>query len=408
MPSKSPIVVLSVNREDSALSGNASKDSSAKRIRMGIVVGETSGDLLAADLLRELKAKGIPFVAEGIAGPETQKQGCHSLFAMETLSVMGLGEILKKLPQLLRLRHQLIQHFIANPPDVFIGVDAPEFNLGVEKKLKQHGISTVHYVSPSVWAWRPWRLKKISKGVDLMLTLFPFEERFYQEHPIPAAYVGHPFADAISLENDPVLARQGLALPESGKIIALLPGSRRNEIDYLGRIFLETAERCYRKNPALIFVAAMVNKERALQFSQLKCAMAPELPLVMIQGQSRQVMAASDVVLLTSGTATLEAMLLKKPMVVTYRMSRLSYWMAQWLIKVKYISLPNLLANSTLVPEFIQNQATSENLAQALFYYLNNPNSVSTLQKAFLALHQELRCNASEKAVNALLKLLNY
>lgn len=377
-------------------------------LHLGIVAGEPSADLLAADLLKQLKVKEIPFVAEGIAGPEMQKQGCRSLFPMETLSVMGLGEILKQLPKLLHVRHQLTQYFISNPPDLFIGVDAPEFNLAVEKKLKQQGIRTVHYVSPSVWAWRRWRLKKIAKGIDLMLTLFPFEKRFYQEHHIPVECVGHPFADSIPLESEPLLARQSLALPKSAQIIALLPGSRHNEINYLGRLFLQTALRCHQKNPALIFVAAMINKERAAQFSAIKASIAPELPLTLVQGQSRQVMAAADVVLLASGTATLEAMLLKKPMVVAYRMSMLSYWMAKLLIKVDHIALPNLLSNKTLVPEFIQENATIENLTDALFYYLNNPNGISTLQKEFVTLHQQLRCNASEKAVNALLKLLNY
>lgn len=377
-------------------------------LRIGIVVGETSGDLLAADLLKQLKTKGIPFVAEGIAGPEMQKQGCYSLFPMETLSVMGLGEILKQLPQLLGLRRQLIQYFINNPPDVFIGVDAPEFNLGVEKKLKQHGIKTVHYVSPSVWAWRRWRLKKIAKAVDLMLTLFPFEKRFYQENNIPVEYVGHPFADTIPLATDSLQARKNLALPEYAPIIALLPGSRFNEINHLGRVFLETAQRCYAKNTALVFVAAMVNQERAAQFMALKLLIAPKLPIILIQGQSRLVMAAANVILLASGTATLEAMLLKKPMVVAYRMSTLSYWMAQCLIKVDHIALPNLLANKTLVPEFIQKNATPKNLSDALFYYLNNFTVLSTLQKEFLILHHQLCCHASEKAADALLKLLSH
>ena len=380
----------------------------AKRpLRIGIVAGEASADLLAADLLKSLKSRGIAFIAEGIAGPEMQKQGCRSLFPMETLSVMGLGEILKQLPELLGLRRQLIHYFISNPPDVFIGVDAPEFNLDLEKKLKQHAIPTVHYVSPSVWAWRRWRLKKIANGVDLMLTLFPFEKQFYEEYSIPVECVGHPLADVIPLENDTLLARQSLTLTKSAQIIALLPGSRRNEIDYLGRLFLETAQCCQKKNPTLVFVTAMVNKERAAQFSLLKRAIAPELSLILMQGQSRQVMAAADVILLASGTATLEAMLLKKAMVVAYRMGALSYCMAKLLIKVDHIALPNLLANKTLVPEFIQEKATIENLSNALLYYLNNAEKVAKLKQEFSVLHQQLRCNASEKAVNAILKLLN-
>ena len=383
--------------------------SSAKQpLRIGIIVGEASGDLLAAALLEHLKSRGIPFIAEGIAGPEMEKQGCRSLFPMDRLSVMGLSEILKQLFQLLRLRRQIVNYFISKPPDVFIGVDAPEFNLDVEKKLKQHGIPTVHYVSPSVWAWRRSRFKKIIKGVDLMLTLFPFEQHFYQEYHIPVEYVGHALADTIPLVNDQLVARRRLGLPESGQIIALLPGSRRNEINYLGKVFLETAQRCYQKNSTLIFVAPMVDKERQAQFTLLKSSIAPELPLCIILGQSRQVMAAADIVLLASGTATLEAMLLKKPMVVAYRMSRLSYLVAKCLIKVDYIALPNLLAGKTLVPEFIQDNASSEKLAQALFDYLDNPTILSALQKEFLILHQQLRRNASEQVVNSILKLLHF
>lgn len=374
-------------------------------LRIGIVAGEISGDLLAAGILKQLKIKGIPFVAEGIAGPEMQKQGCRSLFPMETLSVMGLGEILKRLPSILRLRKELIQHFTLNPPDIFIGVDAPEFNLGVEKKLKKHGIKTIHYVSPSVWAWRRWRVKKIAKATDLMLTLFPFEEQFYKENKIPVKYVGHPLADSIPFQPDTLQARKKLSLPENAVIIALLPGSRHNEIHYLGQVLLETAQRCYALNASLVFVAAMVNPEREAQFTALKLSIAPELPIILIQNQSRQVMAAADVILLASGTATLEAMLFKKPMVVAYRMSALSYWMAKLLIHVDHIALPNLLVNKTLVPEFIQKNATPEKLTRALLYYLNNFTAVSTLQKEFLVLHHQLRCNASEKAVEAILAL---
>lgn len=376
-------------------------------LRIGIVVGETSGDLLAADLCKELKRRQIPFSVSGIAGPELQQQGVRSLFPMERLSVMGLGEILKQLPQLLRCRREITEYFIAHPPDVFIGVDAPEFNLDLEKKLKKHGIPTLHYVSPSVWAWRRWRLKKIAKAVDLMLCLFPFEKCFYEEHDIPVQFVGHPSADEIPCTIDSLAARKTLGLPESSAIIAILPGSRRNEINYLGELFLKTAQRCYQQNPKLVFVVAMVNREREQQFLQLAKQITPDLPLRLVRGQSRQVMAAANVVLLASGTATLEAMLLKKPMVVAYRMSKLSYWMAKLLIKVDYIALPNLLAKKLMVPEFIQEKANVDNLSQALLYYLNNTDIVSKLEKEFLVLHQQLRCHASKQAVDALLKILS-
>ena len=376
-------------------------------LRIGIVVGETSGDLLAADLCKELKRRQIPFSVSGIAGPELQQQGVRSLFPMERLSVMGLGEILKQLPQLLRCRREITEYFIAHPPDVFIGVDAPEFNLDLEKKLKKHGIRTLHYVSPSVWAWRRWRLKKIVKAVDLMLCLFPFEKGFYEKHDIPVQFVGHPSADEIPFSIDSLAARKTLGLPESAAIIAILPGSRRNEINYLGELFLKAAQRCYQQNPKLVFVVAMVNQEREQQFLQLAKQITPDLPLQLVRGQSRQVMAAANVVLLASGTATLEAMLLKKPMVVAYRMSKLSYWMAKLLIKVDYIALPNLLAKKLLVPEFIQEKANVDNLSQALLYYLNNPDIVSKLEKEFLVLHQQLRCYASKQAVDAVLKILS-
>lgn len=376
-------------------------------IRIGIVVGETSGDLLAADLCKELKRRQIPFSVSGITGPELLQQGAHSLFPMERLSVMGLGEILKQLPQLLRCRREVTDYFLSHRPDLFIGVDAPEFNLDLEKKLKKHGIRTMHYVSPSVWAWRRWRLKKIAKAVDLMLCLFPFEKHFYEDHQIPVQFIGHPSADEIPFTIDVLAARKSLGLSESASIIAILPGSRRNEINYLGELFLQTAQRCHQQNPKLVFVVAMVNEEREQQFVQLAKKITPTLPLQLIRGNSRQVMAAANVVLLASGTATLEAMLLKKPMVVAYRMSRLSYWMVKLLINVDYIALPNLLAKKLLVPEFIQEKANVENLSLALFYYLNNLDGVSKLEKEFLVLHQQLRCRASKQAVDALLKILN-
>lgn len=350
-------------------------------IRIGIVVGEASGDMLAAGLCKEFKRRQIPFTFVGVAGPELLQQGMQSLFPMERLSVMGLGEILKQLPQLLRSRREVTEYFTTHPPDVFIGVDAPEFNLDLEKTLKKQGIRTIHYVSPSVWAWRRWRLRKIAKAVDLMLCLFPFEKSFYANHQIPVEFVGHPGADEIPLNVDSLAARKDLRLPKKASVIAILPGSRRNEINYLGEVFLKTAQRCYQQNPKLIFVVAIVNKERELQFLQLAKQITPHLPLQIIRGRSHQVMTAADIVLLASGTATLEAMLLKKPMVVAYKMSRLSYWMAKLLIKVDYIALPNLLAKKLLVPEFIQKKANVENLSQALFYYLNNPDFVSKLKK---------------------------
>lgn len=375
-------------------------------IHIGIVVGETSGDLLAADFCKELKRRQIPFRISGIVGPALLQEGARALYPMEHLSIMGLGEIFKRLPQLLHYRRKLTEHFINHPPDVFIGVDAPEFNLDLEKKLKKKGIPTLHYVSPSVWAWRRWRLKKIAKAVDLILCLFPFEEYFYQQHRIPVKFVGHSFADEIPFTMDSFTARKRLGLPTLATIVAILPGSRRNEIHYLGPLFLQTALRCYQQNDKLIFAVALVNEETKQQFLNLAQQLTPTLPFRIFRGESRHVMAAANVVLITSGTATLEAMLLKKPMVVAYRMSPLSYWMAKFLVNVNYIALPNLLAKKLLVPEFVQENVTIGNLSQAIFYYLNNPDFVSKLKKEFLTLHRQLRCQASKHVADAVLKIL--
>lgn len=379
-------------------------------LRLGLVVGEPSGDLLAANLLYVLKKRGIDFTVEGILGPESQKisggRG-HSIFPMETLSVMGIGEILARLPQLLSVRRQLTQRFLANPPHLFLGVDAPEFNLSLEEKLKKHGILTAHYVSPSVWAWRQNRLKKIARAVDVMLTLFPFEAAFYKQHEIPVVYVGHTLADEIPLTVDQRVAREDLNLPiENATVIALLPGSRSNELHYLVRTFIETAARCNQKNPQFVFVAAMITQKRAQQFQEIYTALGVNVPIRITVGQARQTMAAADIVLCASGTATLEALLLKKPMVVAYRMSNFSYLIVKQLIKIPYVSLPNLLMKKKVVPEYIQAQATPENLANTLMKILGDPLKIEQIKKDFRGVHEQLRCNASEKVVEALLDLI--
>lgn len=379
-------------------------------LRLGLVVGEPSGDLLAANLLYNLKKRGIDFTVEGILGPQSQKvsgKKGYSLFPMETLSVMGIGEILARLPQLLSVRHQLTQYFLANPPHLFLGVDAPEFNLSLEEKLKKHGILTAHYVSPSVWAWRQGRLKKIARAVDLMLTLFPFETYFYKQHQIPVAYVGHTLADEIPLEENQRAAREDLNLPiENTTVIALLPGSRHNELHYLAQTFIQAAERCHQEKRHFLFVAAMVNQKCAQQFQEIYIASGVAVPIKITIGQARQTMSAADIVLCASGTATLEALLLKKPMVVAYRMSTLSYLIVRRLIRTAYIALPNLLMNKHYVPECIQAQATPENLANILMKTLSDSQKIEQLKKDFEKLHRQLRCNASEKAVDALLNLL--
>ena len=375
-------------------------------MRIGIVAGETSGDQLAADLIFALRKKHSNLIVEGIAGPRLMEAGCKPLFPMEKIAVMGLFEVLGSLPTILQIRHQLIKHFIANPPDIFIGVDAPDFNLTVEEKLKKHGIKTVHYVSPSVWAWRQSRLKKIKRADDLMLTLLPFEAQFYEKNNIPVKFVGHYLADRIPIEIDRATARQALNLPQDATVVALLPGSRANEIKYLSEVFIRTAQLCAKQIPNLIFVAPMVNHERRQQFKAILQQIAPELSIKLVDEKSQLVMQAADAILLASGTATLEAMLFKRPMVVAYRMSNLTYALAKRLIKVPYISLPNLLAGKKIVPELIQADATPENLTQALLNYLQNPREVKELKNEFTRLHETLRLNASEHAADAILNLI--
>jgi lipid-A-disaccharide synthase len=379
-----------------------------KKMRIGIIAGEHSGDQLAADLIIALRKYQPDLQIEGIAGPQMLKAGCKAIIPMERIAYMGLLEVVKHIPSILKARQQIQQHFLDNPPDIFIGVDAPDFNLFVEEKLKQRGIKTVHYVSPSVWAWRQGRLKKIARAVNLMLTLLPFEAQFYVRNNIPVEFVGHYLADQIPLENDMQAARQALDLPVDAKIIALLPGSRTHEIQYLAEVFLQTAKKCKENNSELIFIVPMVNETRMQQFNAVLQQVAPGLPIKIFIGQSQKVMAAADAILLASGTATLEAMLFKKPMVVAYRMSVLTYAIAKRLIKTKFISLPNLLAGKALVPEFIQEDASIANLSQALLNYLNNSEQVLVLKNEFLELHKSLRLNASEHSAKAILRLVSH
>lgn len=375
-------------------------------IRIGIVAGEASGDHLGADLLKRLKQHHPNLIIEGIGGPQMIAQGCRSLFPMEALSVMGIWEVAQRLPKILTIRYKLIRYFQKNPPDIFIGIDAPDFNLTVEEKLKKQGIPTLHYVSPTVWAWKQWRIKKIARAVDKMLTLLPFEAQFYEQHQVPVKFVGHPLADSIPLEGDQLAARKKLNLPLDKKIIAILPGSRSNEIKHLAELFLKTALWCQQDEKNLFFIAPMANPKIRSEFSTVVKAVAPHLSLQIIDGQAQEVMLAADVVLLASGTVSLEAMLTKRPMVVVYRMSNLSFAIAKRMIKTKYISLPNLLANKALVPELIQHQATVKSLGSILLGYLRDPESVKNLVAEFHQLHSKMRCNSSELAAQEVLKLV--
>lgn len=375
-------------------------------MRIGIVAGEASGDLLGAGLISAIRQRYPDAIFEGIAGPQMIEAGAKPLFPMERLSVMGIVEVVGRLRELLGIRRQLAKYFIANPPDVFIGIDAPDFTLGLERRLHKAGIKTVHYVSPSVWAWRQRRVKKIVKSTDLMLTLFPFEARFYRQHHMPVQFVGHPLADIIPMQPDQARARQGLGLPVEGEVLALLPGSRSTELKFLAETFIDTARWLELQRPGLRIVVPLANAGRRRQFQAILDE-APEPPaLTLVDGRAREVMTAANVVLLASGTASLEAMLLKRPMVVAYRMAPLTYWLAKRLLKVTSVSLPNLLADEILVPELLQDQASPDQLGHAVLFYFENPQTTDEVMTQFSEIHHELRQNASQQAARAVLELI--
>ncbi|HCD54368.1 MAG TPA: lipid-A-disaccharide synthase, partial [Halieaceae bacterium] len=319
-------------------------------MRVGILAGEASGDILGSRLLSALRRRYPDLQVEGIGGPLMQAQGLHSLFPMDRLSVMGFVEPLKRLPELLRIRRSVYQHFLANPPDVFIGIDSPDFCLRLEARLRRAGIKTVHLVSPSVWAWRQGRIRTIRRAVDRMLCLFPFETAIYHQHGIGADFVGHPLADEIPLFTEREHARRALGLAEEGRLLALLPGSRSGEVAALTPLFLEVARRLAAADPELRFALPAANVEREAQIASL-LQQAPNLPLTLVQGRSRDVMAAADAVLLASGTATLEALLVQRPMAVAYRMAPLSWALVSRLVRIPFAALPNILAGRALVPE---------------------------------------------------------
>ena len=376
-------------------------------LRIGVVAGEASGDLLGARLIQSLQRHLPNARFEGVCGPEMKALGCHSLFPIERLSVMGLTEVLARYLDLRRARTQVIRHFQDNPPDLFIGIDSPGFNLAIEHALRRRGILTVHYVSPQVWAWRTWRVRKIRTAVDLMLTLFPFEERFYREHNVPAKFVGHPLADEISGEYDPKVYRARLKLPIDQRTIALLPGSRVTELNAHADLFVKTAMWLHERNPQIQFVVPFVNRATRLIFEDaVKRHAAWDLPITRLHGHSRDAMAASDVVLLASGTATLEALLLRRLMVVTYRVSSLSYWLIKKFSHVKLYAMPNHLAGSEVVPERLQSEAQPKNLGLAVERFLHYPGQGVRVMRAYEKIHEELRGHGSEQAALAITALL--
>lgn len=371
-------------------------------LRIALVAGEASGDILGSGLMRALKAQHPAVEFIGVGGPLMQAEGLTSYFPMERLSVMGLVEVLGRLRELLARRKLLIKTLIEEKPDVFIGIDAPDFTLNIELKLRQAGIKTVHYVSPSVWAWRQKRVLKIREGCDLMLTLLPFEARFYEEKGVPVRFVGHTLADAIPLQADRAAARAELGLPD-GPLVALMPGSRCGEVGRLGALFFDAAERLQAQKPGIRFVLPCASPQRRAQIETL--LEGRNLPLTLLDGQSHLALAACDAVLIASGTATLEALLYKRPMVVAYRLAPLTFWILKRMVKSPYISLPNLLAQRLLVPELLQDDATPEALAQTLLPLIDGGEEQT---RGFDDIHRTLRRDASNQAADAVLTLIGH
>lgn len=371
-------------------------------LRVALVAGEASGDILGAGLMRALKARHADIEFIGVGGPLMEAEGMVSYFPMERLAVMGLVEVLGRLRELLAKRKELVATLIAERPDVFIGIDAPDFTLNIELKLRQAGIKTVHYVSPSVWAWRQKRVLKIREGCDLMLTLLPFEARFYEEKGVPVRFVGHSLADTIPLQADRAAARAELGLPVEGELVALMPGSRGGEVGRLGTLFLDAAQQLLQLRPDVRFVVPCANAQRRVQLEQM--LVGRSLPLTLLDGRSHQALAACNAVLIASGTATLEALLYKRPMVVAYKMAPLTFWILKRLVKSPYVSLPNLLAQRLLVPELLQDAATPEALVQALLPLLDGGEEQTS---GFDAIHRTLRRDASNQAAAAVLQLID-
>ncbi|MDJ0089008.1 lipid-A-disaccharide synthase [Pantoea allii] len=380
---------------------------SARPLTIAVVAGETSGDILGAGLIRALKARHPDARFVGVAGPLMQAEGCEAWYETEELAVMGIVEVLGRLRRLLTIRRDLTQRFISLKPDVFVGIDAPDFNITLEGNLKRAGIRTIHYVSPSVWAWRQKRVFKIGRNTDLVLAFLPFEKAFYDRFDVPCRFIGHTMADAMPLQPDKSAARRHLGIDEDALCLALLPGSRGAEVEMLSADFLKTAQRLRQHYPSLEIVVPLVNAKRREQFEKIKAEVAPELPMHLLDGQGREAMVASDAALLASGTAALECMLAKCPMVVGYRMKPFTFWLAKRLVKTDYVSLPNLLAGRELVKELLQDECQPEALSAALDPLLHASSERETLLHTFYELHQQIRWNADEQAADAVLELAN-
>jgi lipid-A-disaccharide synthase len=375
--------------------------------KVGIVAGEASGDLIGSHLIRALKKHRPDIEFIGIAGPKMQGEGARSLFPIERLSVRGYVEVLRHLPGLLKIRSELAQFFIKTKPDLFIGIDAPDFNFGLERKLKRKGIPTIHYVSPSIWAWRKGRMGKIKRAVSHMLALFPFEPAIYEKANVPVTYVGHPLADILPMEPDKQGARESLKIKDDKLVIAMLPGSRQSEVKQLADLYVKTAQLIAQEHPDVQFLVPLITRETRAIFEQAMYAnQAYETPIQILFGHAHMAMEAADAVIVASGTATLEAALLKRPMVITYRMPRLSWWILKRMNYLPYVGLPNILAGRFVVPELLQNDAIPEKLAETTLRMVSDKTLMQEIRAEFTRIHETLRQNTEEKAAEAILAYL--
>ncbi|MDW8468848.1 MAG: lipid-A-disaccharide synthase [Burkholderiales bacterium] len=373
---------------------------------IAMVAGEASGDLLAAHLIAALRARRTGLRFYGIGGPRMAAQGFEVLVPMERLGVRGYVEVLRHYPGIAAMRRRLARRLLAERPALFIGVDSSDFNLALERRLKDAGIPAIHYVSPSVWAWRGWRLRRIARSVTHLLALFPFEPPLYEKAGVPVTYVGHPLADLIPYEPDRAAARATLRLPPGRRIVALLPGSRRSELRYMADLFVLAARRLRQEAPDLHFVVPTVSRATRALFEQALRRRGDELPLTLLFGHSHEALAAADVALVASGTATLEAALFKTPLVITYRQSPITWALMRRMLYLPYIGLPNILAGTALVPEFVQAQATPGALAEALLALLEDPAARQRQVEKFAEIHRVLRQNTAQKAAEAVLGVL--
>ncbi|MDO9012658.1 MAG: lipid-A-disaccharide synthase [Gallionella sp.] len=380
---------------------------SQQKIVIGIVAGEASGDLLASHLMTALKLARPEVEFVGIGGPRMQSVGMQVLFPMEKLAVFGYVEVLRHYREITGIRSKLRRYFLANRPALFIAVDAPDFNLDLEFALKRHGIPTVHYVSPSIWAWRGERINKIKRAVTHMLALFPHEPEIYRKAGVPVDYVGHPLADMLPDRPNRNAMRETMRIPLQAKVFAFLPGSRQGEVKSLAALYIETAKLILQQLPDARFLVPLVSRETRVYFEQaLYDCDAQELPISLLFGHAQDAMTAADMVLVASGTATLECALLKRPMVITYRLNPMTWRMMKRKSYLPYFGLPNILCGRFVVPELMQEDATPENLSQALLNLLNDKDAIAQLEHTFTELHQTLRQNTAQKAAAAVLQYL--